>query len=431
MKLNRVELRNIRSVRHIAWEIGPEQGPGWHVILGDNGAGKSTFLRAVALALIGPAEAAGLRQNWNEWLARGENTGSIDLAITADPQLDFASGKGRIAADSSSLQAGVRLTRTENQVELRAIKAEHDPDRYIWGTGDGWFSASYGPFRRFSGGDRQFEKLFYSEPKLARHLSVFGEDVALTEALEWVKKLQFKKLENSPDGALLDRLIEFVNQPDFLPHDARLQRVSSEGVFFFDGNGRQIPVLELSDGYRSILSLSFELIRQLALAYGSEQVFDPHQPGVVLTPGVVLIDEVDVHLHPSWQRRVGLWFRRHFPNLQFIVTTHSPLICQAAEIGTVFRLPTPGTDEPGRFLEGTELERLLYGNILDAYSTGAFGDNVSRSAAGKDRLRRLAELNLRSLNSGLSPQEEAERGELQAATPTAAQSLQLAASEKA
>jgi hypothetical protein len=80
-------------------------------------------------------------------------------------------------------------------------------------------------------------------------------------------------------------------------------------------------------------------------------------------------------------------------------------------------------------LEGKKLERLLYGNILDAYSTGAFGENVTRSRAGKDRLRRLAELNLRALREPLSPDEQRERDSLQASTPTAAETIQLAAQE--
>src|SRR5262249_26312954 len=105
----------------------------------------------------------------------------------------------------------------------------------------------------------------------------------------------------------------------------------------------------------------------------------------------------------------------------------SPLICQAAEAGTVFQLPTPGSDEPGRMLEGQELERLVYGNILDAFSTGAFGGNVTRSRAGKDRLRRLAGMNLRSLKGELSEPEESERLRLQESTPTAAQTVKLAA----
>ena len=60
-------------------------------------------------------------------------------------------------------------------------------------------------------------------------------------------------------------------------------------------------------------------------------------------PGVVIIDEIDAHLHVSWQRRIGSWLTSHFPNIQFIVTTHSPYICRSADLGALIRLP--GVDE--------------------------------------------------------------------------------------
>jgi len=137
-------------------------------------------------------------------------------------------------------------------------------------------------------------------------------------------------------------------------------------------------------------------------------------------PGVVLIDEVDAHLHPTWQRRVGLWFREHFPKMQFIVTTHSPLVCQAADVGTVWRLPKPGTDEEAKQVTGVELDRLLYGNVLDAYGTGLFGEGVARSQVAKQRLQRLAELNLKEVRSGLTAAESKEQKALRASQPTAA-----------
>ncbi|HZH76905.1 MAG TPA: AAA family ATPase, partial [Archangium sp.] len=249
-----------------------------------------------------------------------------------------------------------------------------NPRKFVWGGGTGWFCASYGPFRRFTGGDEDYEKLFSTTPQLARHLSVFDESVALTEGLRWLQQLQFKRFEGEPEGALLKPLMEFINQPGFLPHQARLVSISSREVLFVDGNGYHVPVEELSDGYRSVLSMTFELIRQLAATYGPKRVFRAKDPTIVDVPGVVLIDEVDAHLHPTWQRRVGLWFREHFPKLQFIVTTHSPLVCQAAEVGTVWRLPKPGTDEEARQVTGVELDRLIYGNVLDAYGTGLFGE---------------------------------------------------------
>jgi hypothetical protein len=211
-----------------------------------------------------------------------------------------------------------------------------------------------------------------------------------------------------------------VNQPGFLPHQAKLIEISSEGVQFADAEGNLLLVTELSDGYRSILSLTFELIRQMSRVFQLDLIFDPRDDTKIIAPGVVLIDEVDAHLHPTWQRRIGFWMREHFPNIQFIVTTHSPLICQAAEVGSVWHLPAPGSGEEFHQVTGNELNRLLYGNVLEAYGTEAFGVGNTRSEVAKAHSRRLAELNVRELQAGLSKEEKLEQARLRVAMPTSA-----------
>lgn len=420
MYLKQIVLENLRSIAHAEWEVDDERAKGWHVILGDNGAGKSTFLRATALALAGPNEAPALRQDWNRWLRTECDEGSTTVYLESDGLWDEFVNGGRVPK-RKYCGACLEFVRTTDGVELRAGKVSPDPRRNVWGAGGGWFSASYGPFRRFSGGDKDQEKLYFSNPRLARHLSVFGESIALSESIEWLKLLRFRQLEDPDEGRLLDRLITFVNQPDFLPHGAKLEAITSQGVRIVDGNGFELAVEDLSDGYRSILSMTFELIRQLSRTYGAERVFDASGAKVV-APGVVLIDEIDAHLHPTWQRRVGTWFRAHFPEIQFLVTTHSPLVCQAAESGTVFLLPRPGSDERGRMVQGAELQRLVDGDVLDAYGTGLFGDGVTRSARSKALVARLAELNHKELKgaASLTEKERRERDELRRAMPTAA-----------
>ena len=420
MYIHHIEIDNIRSIKHLQWESNHPAG--WHVIIGDNGSGKSTFLRAIALALVGPTEAYALRQSWSEWLNKddGVKSGRVVLNISYDSNLDKFSGRGR-KNEAKLLPVGVELFKQGNEVKPREWRSGgFNPERWVWGGKSGWFSVAYGPFRRFAGGDKDYDKLFYSNPKLAAHLSVFGEDVALTECLRWLQELYFKQLEHQPEGDLLDSIKEFVNQSGFLPHQAHLHQISTQGIDFIDGNGCRLPVEDLSDGYRSILSMTFELIRQLARVYGEKVIFDPTDKTKIIAPGVVLIDEVDAHLHPTWQRKIGVWFREHFPNLQFIVTTHSPLICQAATVGTVWRLPRPGQGETGTMIQGQDLDRLLYGNVLDAYGTDMFGPNITRSEDAKMHMRRLAELNRKELRHQLNKTEQKEQERLRAMMPTTA-----------
>ena len=417
MYINQIRIINVRSLRNLTWKVPDDQEAGWHVVIGDNGAGKSTFLRAVALALVGPSEAKALRENWDDWLTRGEPRGRVTLQLDHDTKVDKSARRGK-PVTRYFLPVQLDFVRQNGDVSFEKKKVKFDPDSHIWSGKPGWFSASYGPFRRFAGGDTKYEKINYSNPRLAAHLSVFGEDVALTECLGWLRDLNYKRLEKQPEGVLLDQITKFINQEDFLPHQAQLRRVSSEGVEFADGNGCRLPVEELSDGYRSILSMTFELIRQLVRTYGPGRVFDPADSKKVIAPGVVLIDEVDAHLHPTWQRNVGMWFRRHFPNLQFIVTTHSPFVCQAAV--TVWRLPRPGTTESGMPVRGADLDRLLYGNVLDAYGTEAFGMGITRSDEAKALLKKLAELNRKELHGELTDAEKKEQKRLRIALPSSA-----------
>jgi energy-coupling factor transporter ATP-binding protein EcfA2 len=421
MYIRKASLKNVRSISEMDWAVQEGEEAGWHVILGDNGSGKSSFLRALALGLVGPRNAEALRLDWNEWITRGTDSATIQLQVGWDTR-DLFSGSGNVPR-IRSLTAGLELRLENGKAQVNGIPKSGLPLRGIWGSSEGWFSASYGPFRRFAGGDAEFASLSLSRPKLAAHLSLFGENYALTEALRWLQDLNYRRKDNRPEGRLLDGLIGFVNNSGLLPHQTILREVSSDGVVFEDGNGAQVPVQELSDGYRSILSLTFELIRQLSQSYGWERVFEEPSATTISLPGVVLIDEVDVHLHPAWQQRIGAWFLKFFPRLQFIVTTHSPIICQAAGKGSVWRLPEPGSEEPPRRLEGTELERLLYGNVLDAYGTGLFGRGVTRSEAGKQRVRQLAELNVRSVEGPLSEPERTLQRDLLASTPTAGAAL--------
>ncbi|WP_222938748.1 AAA family ATPase [Pantoea agglomerans] len=407
MYIRKIHLENIKSFRNFIWHLEDDENPvGWHVILGDNGSGKSTFIKSASLALLGTTDANRTKVPFGEWVKQGSSAGFIRLEIE-HTKIDSWSGKGK--QQTENLKFSLKLTPNGELTH----HGNPSPTRHVWGGKTGWFSAAYGPYRRFTGGSSDYQKLFYSAPLLARHLSVFGEDIALSETLDWLKDLKFKSLETkgARQSELLKNIITFINQDDLLPNSVKLKEVTSDGITFIDSFGNIVDINSLSDGYRTILSMMLELIRQMIICYDTDAIFTPDLTKVI-KPGVVFIDEIDVHLHPKWQRTIGKWLTSHFPEIQFIVSTHSALICQSAKPGSIWKLPSPHNS--GERITGNSFNRLIYGDLLEAISTGAFGNEIKRSDDAKSLIEELASLNIKAMVQDLNEAEKERRTYLQA-----------------
>jgi hypothetical protein len=431
MYLRRFVIEDVRSIRRFELEFEKGAEPGWHVILGTNGAGKSSVIRSIALLLMGEREAYASRQDFGRWIRSSQAEARISGTLSSDPVFDAVSGSGRHPMKAIAPEVTIRAG---GDPHARSVELKFGGDygkRTVWGDGEGWFSASFGPFRRFTGGDRIYDRLFVSNPRLAPHLTALGEDVALTEALDWLCAEHVRALQDeSTSGTSKAREIvkavkQFINSSEFLPHGALIEEITDKAVLIRDGNSNLVPLDQLSDGYRSALSMTLEIIRQMFKLYGFDRMMNAIdlEAGSVDAPGIVAIDEVDAHLHPTWQRDIGRWLTRCFPRIQFIVTTHSPIVCRPVANdegefkGTVWRLPSPGSDDRAARIDGAELDLLVFGNVLDAYSTELFGRHVTRSPAGDSRLKRLTELNALGLARLLTPDESSERRRLRANFP--------------
>ncbi|MVM38823.1 AAA family ATPase [Spirosoma sp. HMF3257] len=459
MYIRRIEINNIRSIEHFQMTFPEGKEAGWHVLIGDNGSGKSTIVRSVALTVLDQQDILATREDWENWLSKGKKSGQITVGIAKNPEYDFDESPKReenflinkvsfvdhfepspsddvyneedLNSNIFNLKfLGVGYTTLDEIITRNrtVFKRNSQTETFSLDLRKGaWFSAAYGPFRRFTGGNLDKEGLYKTNPRLGAHLSVFGEDVALSEALTYLRDLHIKdsdnqinKRKNNLEGEVLKSIVKFINGAKLLPHNTTINQVSPNQVTFKDANENQISATQMSDGYRSILSMTFELIRQLITFYGHKSVFSQIDQNkmIIDLPGVVLIDEVDAHLHPTWQTDIGQWFTKYFPNIQFIVTTHSPLVCRAAEKGSIWRLPAPGSGEVAQEITGNEKKRLVFGNVLDAYGTNAFGDNVARSESANDKLNELAELNIKSIMGQISPDEEQQLNELRSIFPT-------------
>jgi hypothetical protein len=218
-------------------------------------------------------------------------------------------------------------------------------------------------------------------PTTERFVTMFQEAASLAEVDQWLRNLKHKELENrAAEREQLALLLEILRD-DLLPNQITVDRVDSDGLWLKDRNGVQLAWGEMSDGYRAALALLADIIRHLISVYGVEGLADRGTDGklFIKRSGVVLIDEVDAHLHPEWQREIGFWLKRHFPNIQFLVTTHSPIICQAADPNGLFVLPEPGSGVAPRALTTEEYEKVIASRPDTILLTPAFGLQNTRS----------------------------------------------------
>ena len=429
MYIRKVEIKNIKSISNFEMEFS--EPAGWHVLIGDNGSGKSTILKSISASILGSNLTQGIISlDWNEMLNNDSGKGSCKIKIQQHRHTPVNSN-GFFELGSTY---GFTLTRNRNNVLITNEPARSKQDFEK----ENGFSIAFGPFRRFSGNTKQADKVSNSRPLLSAHYSLFDEDTSFYTALEWIEDVYNRwlrekestnylaqepkaKYSSFSSEELFNNLKTFINQSGLLPHNTKFDRVDIDGdLLFVDGNGYSVKIGQLSDGFRSFLSLAFELLRQLVRVFGESAVFDANyqKDTTIGCPGVVLIDEIDSHLHPSWQTRIGQWFTKYFPKIQFIVTTHSPLVCRACSSGTIWRLAAPGSNITSGEITGLDKNRLIYGNILDAYGTEVFGTNVSISDESNEKMNRLAELNIKSILGDINDDEQEDLQRLKSIIPT-------------
>jgi hypothetical protein len=183
----------------------------------------------------------------------------------------------------------------------------------------------YGPHRRLTGASSDIAEKVPPHGRAARLITLFHEKAALTSAERWLIELDHEA-RKSGNSSRLDNVRKILD--DGLLHGGvTLGEVLPDRVLFRTPFSNEVPMTDLSDGYRTSLALALDLLRHISFCFDIEKVTQTHDGRVaVQAEGVVLIDEIDSHLHPEWQRTIGDWLHRSFPALQFIVATHSPLV---------------------------------------------------------------------------------------------------------
>lgn len=154
-------------------------------------------------------------------------------------------------------------------------------------------------------------------------MTLFNQDMTLRDPTDWLLK---SSLENpSHEELSFDYLTKVLNEL----LEKRIDIIREDGQILFVEKGMKLTLSEISEGFRSTLIFICDLLIRLAEhTADNENVFEQ--------TGVVMIDEICLHLHPKWQRTIVGKLRKLFPNLQFIMTTHSPIILLGSSKDAVF-----------------------------------------------------------------------------------------------
>jgi energy-coupling factor transporter ATP-binding protein EcfA2 len=349
MYLKKVILRNIKCFHELELDFAPGGTPRkWTAILGQNGLGKSTLLQAIGAVLAGPGAIRELLPVADGWVRTNQAYGEIEAELlwTEGDAQTPRWPKNKTPYTARYIVTGDAPERLPESLPEQYTytvpvvvdwpgegssrereKFSKDMSRlkqtaYAEGKG-GWFACGYGPFRRLSGGAQAADRILYSGRKSARFITLFREDAALANATEWLISLYNTGRDGNQMSQRSLEQIKKAFREELLPRPTELI-VNAHSALLKVEQQEAVPFRDLSDGYRSMIALGIDLLRWTTVAF-------PDAETLTDQPGVVLIDELDAHAHPAWQRQLGHWLRRKFPSLQFIITTHSPFLAQVAD----------------------------------------------------------------------------------------------------
>ena len=347
MRITSLKLANVRAIEAAEFRFQP----GFNLIVGVNGVGKSTVLDALRICMsrilpsttesrvkamsfstgdirsgypfldadlsltIGVDEFRFVRRQWRETFAADdvENIDKLRREILDSERLrDRARNLLRELEESHGASDSDAFAPSKAELKSAADAASVAPNCIFFSTNRSVASYASTAKSRAAGG----KSAAYAEALVPRpmYLAQFADWMRVQEALgreQGAAKRHLQVLRSAVDR--------------FLPAYDNLRPADEESRLLIDQGGIALEVGQLSDGERGVLALVLDLARRLSQANPS--LDDPLSEG----HAVVLIDEIDLHLHPKWQRQIVHKLVQAFPRCQFIATTHSPQVIGEVE----------------------------------------------------------------------------------------------------
>ncbi|MEL7122718.1 MAG: AAA family ATPase, partial [Bacteroidota bacterium] len=291
--IHRIEIKNFKSIKTLNLDFPKAHSieEPWMVLLGENGTGKSSVIQAIALTLSGENKANMLGLDASTFVNRNSRIkeGSVKIFLEGikDPiELFFSRGSKKFSSnhkDSKIVILGfgsTRLMANQGEIDydnnLINLKNLFDPYAALPNI-EGWLGDSK------KVGPKEFDKI----------------------------AVELKKILQLPEDKLIYR--------------RRGKDGKNELFIKIKSDLPGIRLKELSAGYQAVVTLTVNIIREVLEIWDSFSIAE----------GIVLVDEIGVHLHPKWKMQIISTLREIFPALTFIITTHEPLCLRGVNKGEV------------------------------------------------------------------------------------------------
>lgn len=318
MFLKKIELTNFKCHENLflSFETESENKSNRKTtfLLGENGTGKSALLKAIALVTAGSSSLGDLLGVADEWIKNGKNYCEIAAVLST--------AEGEERQIKLHIDKGVQL---KEIIEKNAESLEL-VDRAISHADRNYFVVAYGASRRLNRDSQFFRSSSdFSSPRSLNIQSLFNPDAQMVSLSNWAMELDYT---GKGDG--LNTVKKALDA--FLIDNVKFKSIDKEKKqLIFSTPDGELPLNQLSDGYQNVSAWVGDLMYRI-----NENFKNFNDP--LKARGLLLIDEIDLHLHPKWQRQLHSFLKSRLPNFQVVATTHSPLTAQQAAEDELYAL---------------------------------------------------------------------------------------------
>lgn len=316
MYISKIKLENVRCLQKA--ELTFDENNRSAIIAGNNGSGKSAILRATAMGLCDrDSSAALLREFYGDFIYKEEDAATIEIELYSVSPKKRWKIQTEVVSKKYFDKVKQSLFRWQKNRWVY-LKSDKEEDSFPW---DQIFATGYGSGLR-AVATEEFREYFTPDAVY----SLFQPKQALQNPeLAWRRIEQARQSNQKPNKNLV--IIE-----EILAEILQLKK--EEKVFLgrdniFVKKGRlEVPLRAMADGFQSTIALTLDFLFWVLLkANAANKNLSRYIPlNKQDLKGIFIIDEIETHLHPAWQKEIFLRLQQQFPEVQFITSTHSPLV---------------------------------------------------------------------------------------------------------